>query len=138
MKFRYTTLVVLCAMTAVSCGGSPAAPTVTATVTQSPATGAQVTYASQPLTLTVQNAAVTGGGSVSYTFEVATDSGFKPLPPHVLFQTHVNVATVNPPESLNHYDVSRDGNRFLISSRGISRAVPIVLVFDWRAVLTRR
>ena len=70
--------------------------------------------------------------------QVATDSGFKPLPPHVLFQTHVNVATVNPPESLNHYDVSRDGNRFLISSRGTSRAVPIVLVFDWRAVLTRR
>ena len=49
------------------------------------------------------------------------------------YPTRVNLATVNPPESLNHFDVSADGNRFLISSRAESRAVPIVLVFDWTA-----
>ena len=67
----------------------------------------------------------------------AAGSAFSASPPRALFQTRVNVATVNPPESLNHYDVSADGARFLISSRDTSTSVPIVLVFDWRAVMTR-
>ena len=67
----------------------------------------------------------------------ATESAFSAGAPHALFQTRVNVATVNPPESLNHYDVSAGGNRFLVSSRGASSSVPIVLVFDWRAAMTR-
>ena|SRR5688572_7624639 len=66
-----------------------------------------------------------------------TDTNFTSGSPRALFQTRVNVATVNPPESLNHYDVNRDGTQFLISSRGTSTSVPIVLVFDWQAVLKR-
>jgi hypothetical protein len=66
-----------------------------------------------------------------------TESTFTSGPPRELFQTHVNVATVNPPESLNHSDVSVDGNRFLVSSRGESRSVPITLVFYWQAVMKR-
>jgi Tol biopolymer transport system component len=67
----------------------------------------------------------------------ATETAFSPSTPHPLFQTRVNVATVNPPESLNHYDVSADGNRFLIASRAASSSVPIVRVFDWRAGVKR-
>lgn len=41
-----------------------------------PADGAQIKYASQPVTLTVNNAVTTGKGTATYSFEVATDSGF--------------------------------------------------------------
>lgn len=67
----------------------------------------------------------------------ATGSTFDGSPPRALFQTRVNVATVDPPESLNRYDVSADGARFLVRSRDTPTSVPIILVFDWRAALTR-
>src|SRR5262249_19757081 len=35
-----------------------------------------IPFASQPVTLTVQNAVVTGAGSTTYDFEVATDAAF--------------------------------------------------------------
>jgi len=42
----------------------------------SPAMGAQVSYNEQPLTLAAQNAVTTGTKPLTYTFEVASDSGF--------------------------------------------------------------
>jgi serine/threonine protein kinase/Tol biopolymer transport system component len=60
---------------------------------------------------------------------------FEVSPPHVLFPTRVNIATVNPPDSLNHYDVSADGERFLIASRPEAASVPVVVVFNWNARL---
>ncbi len=63
-----------------ACSSSPAKPSgtnsTTAALQATPGDGAQLTYASQPLTLTVNNAASTGGGTRTYTFEVATDQGF--------------------------------------------------------------
>jgi len=41
-----------------------------------PANGAQISNLSQPVTLTVQNAATSGATAVTYTFEVATDAAF--------------------------------------------------------------
>jgi hypothetical protein len=42
----------------------------------SPGSGVKVPYATQPITLTTANATATGSGPVTYTFEVASDSGF--------------------------------------------------------------
>jgi hypothetical protein len=42
----------------------------------SPNNGAQIPYASQPITLTVSNGVTTGGTALTYTFEVATDAAF--------------------------------------------------------------
>lgn len=44
-----------------------------------PANGAQVPYAQQPVTLTVSNAVSTGSAPVTYTFEVAGDANFARL-----------------------------------------------------------
>ena len=60
---------------------------------------------------------------------------FEASSPRVLFPTRVNVATVNPPDSLNHYDVSADGQRFLIASQPEAASVPVVVVFNWNARL---
>jgi len=67
-------------MAAAACN-SPAKPSGAATVTVpgplSPANGAQIANAAQPVTLAVSDATVTGGsGATLYTFEVATDAGF--------------------------------------------------------------
>ncbi len=55
-------------------------PSLTASVTTprpiSPANGAAIPNLSQPVTLTVLNAIVTQSGGTTYSFEVATDSGF--------------------------------------------------------------
>jgi hypothetical protein len=51
--------------------GSVSAPT-----SMLPADSSSIGYGSQPITLTVQNAVVTKGSGTTYTFEVATDSGF--------------------------------------------------------------
>jgi hypothetical protein len=55
-----------------------AAATASVTVPRplTPAAGALVPNADQPLTLTVANAVVTQGASATYTFEVATDAAF--------------------------------------------------------------
>lgn len=52
-------------------GGS----TVTTPTPASPANGARFKYTDQPITLTVNNAATTGG-TITYSFQVASDSGF--------------------------------------------------------------
>ena len=69
------------ALMAIRCGNTtPTQPSgnssVTAPQPQQPANSSQIPYASQPVTLTVQNAIVTAGSSVTYTFEVATDTTF--------------------------------------------------------------
>lgn len=73
-------LVVACLLCA-ACAKSPLAPNGAATVSApaplSPANGVSVAVATQPVTLTVANAATTAGADfVTYTFEVATDAGF--------------------------------------------------------------
>ena len=50
--------------------------TITTPVPVSPADGQKFRYAEQPLTLTVKDAVATGGGTLTYTFQVATDAGF--------------------------------------------------------------
>jgi hypothetical protein len=49
--------------------------TVTTPTPASPANGARFKYTDQPLTLTINNAATTGG-TITYSFQVASDSGF--------------------------------------------------------------
>lgn len=65
---------------AAGCGKSPTSPggstSVTAPAPVSPANGAVVPSASQPITLTVTNGSATSGVAVTYTFEVATDVAF--------------------------------------------------------------
>jgi len=60
---------------AASSGG---AATTSSTVPKltSPADGAQIPHLSQPVTLTIENAVSTSSTPQTYTFEVATDSGF--------------------------------------------------------------
>lgn len=63
-----------------ACSSSPVEPVGTVTFTTAsstgPANGALIPNLSQPVTLTVANANVVGGGTPTYTFEVATDTGF--------------------------------------------------------------
>lgn len=66
---------------AAGCTNSPVAAAGTATVTTpglaSPANGALIANGAQPVTLTINNALVTqSDATVTYTFEVATDSAF--------------------------------------------------------------
>ena len=49
--------------------------TITTPTLASPADGAKFKYTDQPLTLTINNAAATGG-TITYSFQVASDSGF--------------------------------------------------------------
>ena len=60
-----------------ACSSSPATPTVSTVAPQllTPANGAQLVNQSQPVTLVVQNAAGSKGGT-TYTFEVASDVAF--------------------------------------------------------------
>src|SRR5579871_961922 len=54
---------------------SDATVSITTPTPASPADGQKLKYADQPITLTVNNA-VTTGGSITYSFQVASDSGF--------------------------------------------------------------
>jgi hypothetical protein len=92
MSFRnYGIAISLCALaTIVGCSKSnPVSPTATTAAVDpsltasvatprpiSPANGAAIPNLSQPVTLTVLNAIVTQPGGTTYSFEVATDSGF--------------------------------------------------------------
>lgn len=71
--------VLAAALLTAACGDSPSSPSGNASVTvprpASPASGATVPDAQQPVTLAVQNAVVTGG-SPTYAFEVASDANF--------------------------------------------------------------
>jgi hypothetical protein len=65
-----------------ACSKSPSSPSstqlssVAAPVLLSPPNASQVRNSDQPITLTVQNGIVTQSGTGTYTFEVATDTGF--------------------------------------------------------------
>ena len=62
------------------CTGGSTTPSGTASIVAqagvSPASGATIRYIDQPVTLTVNNAVVTGTSAPTYTFEVSTDSAF--------------------------------------------------------------
>jgi len=83
LRVRSTAAALLAAAAVTGCsdsvsspsGGSGLTGSVTAPVPMLPAANASVRFADQPITLTVQNAAVTGASTV-YTFEVATDTAF--------------------------------------------------------------
>lgn len=57
-------------------GTSGGTASVTAPRPSTPAANVTVRFGDQPLSLTVQNAVITQTGGTTYTFEVATDSGF--------------------------------------------------------------
>src|SRR5580658_4249427 len=60
-----------------SCSSSnPLTPSVTTPNLLQPANGAQISNLSQPVTLVVANSITTGTGTLTYTFEVATDTAF--------------------------------------------------------------
>ncbi|HVB39139.1 MAG TPA: hypothetical protein VND92_11395 [Vicinamibacterales bacterium] len=69
---------VLCLLAGVAACASPSKPSVTLTSPRlvTPAMGAQIANAAQPVTLTIQNATTTGTAPLTYTFEVATDDQF--------------------------------------------------------------
>jgi hypothetical protein len=74
---------VVCAATVAACKkATPSSPSggTTITVTSieqiSPAANVSIANASQPVSLVVKNATVTGGSAVTYVFEVATDAAF--------------------------------------------------------------
>src|SRR5262249_13581938 len=71
-------IAIACGASACSKSLSPAAPSpsVGTPTPMSPANGAQIPTLSQPVSLTIQNATVSSGITVTYTFEVATDSAF--------------------------------------------------------------
>ncbi|HZR26958.1 MAG TPA: hypothetical protein VFA59_25405 [Vicinamibacterales bacterium] len=50
--------------------------TITTPIAVSPTDGTTFKYTDQPVTLTIKNAAATGSGTNTYTFQVATDAGF--------------------------------------------------------------
>jgi len=65
------------ALTIGACGGSnPAQPSLSTPEPLLPTSGGQIQFTSQPITLVVKNAVVTQSASVTYTFEIATDSAF--------------------------------------------------------------
>lgn len=55
---------------------TPEGATITTPAAVSPADNAQIKFSQQPVTLVVRNAVTTGNGTLTYSFEVATDSGF--------------------------------------------------------------
>ncbi|MDE3153497.1 MAG: hypothetical protein KGN76_00220 [Acidobacteriota bacterium] len=75
--FRFSGVLCLAAGIA-ACSSSPSKPSITLTSPKlvTPAQGAQIANAAQPITLTIQNATSTGSTALTYTFEVATDEQF--------------------------------------------------------------
>jgi len=79
MKVRLLSAAAL-VTTVAACANSPVAPVGVVTLTTasltSPSNGSSIANLSQPVTLTVTNGKVASTDSVTYTFEVATDTGF--------------------------------------------------------------
>jgi eukaryotic-like serine/threonine-protein kinase len=60
--------------------------------------------------------------------DVRADPTFQAGEPHALFQTRILPAV----EARNHYDVTADGQRFLVNSqRPEDAALPITVVVGW-------
>jgi hypothetical protein len=73
---RVVGVVLLVATVSACSSSSPLQPSVTTPALLQPANGAQISNASQPVTLVVTNAITTGTSPLTYTFEVATDTAF--------------------------------------------------------------
>jgi hypothetical protein len=75
---RFFEFVIIAAAAGAAACSSPAQPTpvVGGALNSTPSDGAQIAFASQPVTLVAVNASVTGGTNVTLTFEVASDSSF--------------------------------------------------------------
>src|SRR5579862_8002574 len=71
-------IAIMCGASGCSKSLSPAAPSasVGTPTPMAPANGAQIANLAQPVSLTIQNATVSSGVSVTYTFEIATDAAF--------------------------------------------------------------
>ena len=80
MKYRMAVsiLATLCLFTAAACSKSAtsADSSFGAPQASTPANGASIAFAAQPITLTVTNAVRAGSANATYSVEVATDSGF--------------------------------------------------------------
>jgi hypothetical protein len=77
--FRRISLLLAAALFTSTCSSAPSAPSdssVTAPRSTQPPSGAVVPFGAQPITLVVENAAVTSATGAVYTFEVATDAAF--------------------------------------------------------------
>ena len=122
------------------CGkGSPAQPsgvtgsdgsTFVAAQPVSPTSNAQITYGSQPITITVTNSASTGSSALTYTFEVATDTAFTNIvfskagvAPGTGGQTSVQVATL--PGSKTYYWRSRPGTSSTTGPNSTTRSFAV-------------
>src|SRR5262245_60280183 len=81
-SFRIVSLVLSAGLVAASCTASkPTNPSTSGTAPRAlqPAPNAAVKFGDQPLVLTVENAVITGSGTTTYTFDVATDTGFQSI-----------------------------------------------------------
>jgi hypothetical protein len=77
-RMAVSILATLCIVSAAACSKSPTSANTSfgAPQASTPANGASITYASQPVTLTITNAIRAGSATATYSVEVATDSGF--------------------------------------------------------------
>ncbi len=65
---------------------------------------------------------------------VTTGAAFQPGPPAVLFETHLLDSS---PYALPQYDVTPDGQRFLLNVAKQTTAVPVTAVLNWPAALRK-
>lgn len=81
MKSEIYLLCLAALVASAACDKSPSSPAVTITAPRllSPAQGASLSDAQQPLTLIVENANTTGKAPLTYLFQVASDEGFASL-----------------------------------------------------------
>ena len=77
-RMAVSILATLCLLPAAACSKSPTSANTSfgAPQASTPANGASIAYASQPVTLTIANAVRAGSATATYSVEVATDSGF--------------------------------------------------------------
>lgn len=122
---------------AVACS-SPVEPggpvTVTSAVGLAPTNGTFFAHATQPVTLKIANGTTTGAtGSISYTFEVASDSGFASIRAsrdvsETAGETSITLETMPPGNYYWHVRTNSDGTKGEFSSPMTFTIGPIVLV----------
>lgn len=65
---------------------------------------------------------------------VTTGAAFQPGPPAVLFETHL---LDSDPYLQPQYDVTRDGQRFLLNVATQTTAVPVTVVLNWPSAIRK-
>ena len=65
---------------------------------------------------------------------VTTGDAFQPGPPAALFETHL---LDSPPYALPQYDVTADGQRFLLNVAKQTTAVPVTVVLNWPTAMRK-